>query len=197
MDWNTWTPVFTLILGFGLGFVADIIKSNIQLNNTYKEIIFRKRLEEIENILVVIRELNFEGMNDDGKVYPILLADHKNLRSFHISLAKLLKTSCSFWISNDIRAALGKLNQYLYFLHQETKSLNNVELMELGVQIRMDFRDFFFAISSLIKSFINSIPKDKVFELNNEQIQLNGIFNFEENSIFLKMIRSKQNTESE
>lgn len=197
MTWETITPILTLVLGFALGFVADIIKSNIQLSNTYKEIIFRKRIDEIENILVVIRDLNFDCKRNDGKQYPLLLSTHKNLKAFEISLASLLKSSCSFWVSNDIRAALGKLNQYIFYVRKETMNLDQIELNEIGIQILKDFKDFFFEISDLIKEFINSIPKDKVFELTNEQSQLKGIFNFRENSIYFKDIRKDFETKSD
>ena len=67
MDWAIWTPIITLVLGFALGFVADVVRSKIELGNIYKEIIFQKRIDEIESILVTIRELNFEGVTKDGR----------------------------------------------------------------------------------------------------------------------------------
>ena len=158
MDWNSWIPIITLILGFALGFISEIIKSSTELSRTYKEIIFRKRLDEIEEILPVIRELRFSLFTDEYEKFPLIMKSEKALNEYKIKISGLLKSSCSFWISNEIRSSLGSLQQYLFHLMKHVRNLSNEERIKIGIAIDSDFSEFYLVLLNMMTRFYLGRP---------------------------------------
>lgn len=160
-----WFPIITLVLGFALGFLADIVKSNIQLSNSLKEIIFNKRVVEVENISRLMNELNSFFETDEDKNYPSLLSTSEELTEYIIKLEQYIDHLCNYWLSPDLRHILIRLHTYLNILIEITKDYNEQERIDIGVEIYQDFISFILFFDNYNVDYLNSIPTRKVFKL--------------------------------
>jgi len=165
-DWNVISNSTSILIGFGVGLFSDLVKTNSQLKHKASEIIFTKRVKEIDQIIEVINKTKFsvsirqqDEKTPQQKCHQILTSK-ENLVNICADFNKIL-SRFSIWLSRDLYNDIEDLNLYIHDIKifVVTEKLDDNDLKKLGNRIFDDFDYFQQKINKSIRNYMNTLPK--------------------------------------